>query len=90
MISAIARKVEGRKKSGYGRLEEGMMWSRQSTGREADYGRWKDVRIYLERPYASSCTVELVGVLGARVSRDCVTSVRSYSDPPPTTWKGSE
>ena len=26
-----------------------------------------------------SCTVELVGVLGAR---GCVTSVRSYSDPP--------
>ena len=50
------------------------MW-RQSTGRE-DYGRWKDVRIYLERSYActlhgvptASCTVELVGVLGARVS----------------------
>ena len=21
------------------------------------------------------------------VSRDCVTSVRSYSDPPPTTWE---
>ena len=75
MISAIARKVEGRKKSGYGRLEEGMVW-RLSTGRE-DYGRWKDVRIYsLELPYActlhgvttASCTVELVGVLGARVS----------------------
>ena len=74
-----------------------MVW-RLSTGRE-DYGRWKDVRIYsLELPYActlhgvttASCTVELVGVLGARVSRDCVTSVRSYSDPPPTTWKGSE
>ena len=71
MISA--RKVEGRKKSGYERLEDGMVW-RLSTGRE-DYGRWKDVRIYLELPYActlhgvtASCIVELVGVLGARVS----------------------
>ena len=51
------------------------MVCRLSTGRE-DYGRWKDLRIYLELPYActlhgvttASCTVELVGVLGARVS----------------------
>ena len=70
--------MKGWKKSGYGRLEEGMVW-RLSTGRE-DYGRWKDVRIYsLELRYCalhgvttSSCTVELVGVLGARV--DLVTA----------------
>ena len=87
-----ARKVKGWKKSGYGRLEEGMVW-RLSTGRE-DYGRWKDLRIYLELPYActlhgvtASCIVELVGVCWVHVSRDCVTSVRSYSHPPPTTWE---
>ena len=26
-------------------------------------------------------------VCWVHVSRDCVTSVRSYSDPPPTTWE---
>ena len=36
---------------------------------------------------AASCTVELVGVLGAR---GCVTSVRSYSDPPIQLGKSSE
>ena len=34
--------MEGKKQSGYRRLEEGMVW-RQSTGREG-YGRWMDVR----------------------------------------------
>ena len=53
VLMIAARKVKGWKKSGYGRLEEGMVW-RLSTGRE-DYGRWKDLRIYLELPYA--CTL---------------------------------
>ena len=83
--------MEGRKQSGYGRPEEGMVW-RQSTGREG-YGRWKDVRtpwisLMLARCMESlqlAARVELVGVLGAR---GCVTSVRSYSDPPIQLGKG--
>ena len=66
--------MQARKKSGYWRLEEGMVW-RQSTGREG-YGRWKDVRTPWSSLMLARCmeslqlraALSILGVLGARVS----------------------
>ena len=79
--------MEGRKQSGYERLEEDMVW-RQRIGRDG-YGCWKDVRTQWSSLLLASCVeslqqtarVKLVGELSACIC-DCVTSVRGYSDLP--------
>ena len=87
------RKVEGRKQSGYVRLEEDMMW-RQSTGREGN-GCWKDVRTPWSSLMLARCmeSLQLAAlsswwVCWVHVSRDFVTSLRSFSNPPMQLGKG--
>ena len=77
--------------SGYGRPEEGMVW-RQSTGR-AGYGRWKGVCTPWNSLMLARCmeSLQLAALSSWWVcwgARGCVTSVRSYSDPPIQLGKG--
>ena len=60
---------------------EGRLWTLEGCAYSMD----QPYACTLHGVTAASCTVELVGVLGAR---GCVTSVRSYNDPPIQLGKG--
>ena len=60
---------------------EGRLWTLEGCA----YSMKQPYACTLHGVTAASCTVKLVGVLGAR---GCVTSVRSYSDPPIQLGKG--